>query len=650
VLSHRLVSLLVVLIGFVCQPMVFAENRNSAVLSLSNLTAEMILDLNFEAGFRTEIVPIPYASPPPESHLSERLDRSSGDKDSGVLQLPPSSRINLSRVRALRAAGALKLAESLLVAGISEQTLLHDWLDWSRELWEIRDQRKDYDSLINSLEDALGRVDGVDQLEVLERLSLAQQKSGDFISARAGLRHLLLNIDSNPVRTARLRRLVIENYLNSGFLADAETASLRYQDEYLPDDTEWNILRAEIQIGSSQPSKAVAQLVGLQDERARLMLTLARLRENSLTPKQVIGNLNTKEMSVNEEELENLRLAIIAEAADNGNYHEIEVAMREALISRNIEMIPVFGKTTLDQLLVAYQKLATLEGNNAFLLVGNHSDWISYARELPSEKSLVARAIYVHILQVDGEHSVTDQAHNAFISSLLDDDLYRLFPALYGDSGLLGPIPSINHKLSLQLIQSALSARNYSLAALLSSRMDVPPAGLTNQRWELQIARLEIFSGDSTAGTNRLLNILSKANKLEEQQLDQLLQVVFDLQAINRHDLAIKIFEAAAHFAKTVRQKRELLFWMGESQISMGRYAHGADLFLQSAGVGGQKLDLWGQSARFRAADALVQAGLLGDAFNVYGSLLAESADEKRQLQLRQKLQSVNLLQAINSE
>ena len=89
---------------------------------------------------------------------------------------------------------------------------------------------------------------------------------------------------------------------------------------------------------------------------------------------------------------------------------------------------------------------------------------------------------------------------------------------------------------------------------------------------------------------------------------------------------------------------------MGESQIGEGRFAQGADLFLQSSEVAGQQLDLWGQSARFRAAEALVEAGLLQDAFNVYRSLLKESSDENRQLQLRQKLQNLNLLEAVRSE
>ena len=76
---------------------------------------------------------------------------------------------------------------------------------------------------------------------------------------------LMLMVISDPVRTARLRRLLIQNYLESGLVADAEAASVRYQEEYLPDDTEWNLLRGQILIENEEPSKAVAQLVGLQN-------------------------------------------------------------------------------------------------------------------------------------------------------------------------------------------------------------------------------------------------------------------------------------------------------------------------------------------------------------------------------------------------
>jgi hypothetical protein len=233
---------------------------------------------------------------------------------------------------------------------------------------------------------------------------------------------------------------------------------------------------------------------------------------------------------------------------------------------------------------------------------------------------------------------------------LLNDGLYRVVLALYGDASPLGFLPDVGDALSLRLSRHALEAGDYSIAARVARRINQPPVGMTNWHWQLQIARLEIFSGQAQAGANRLLRALEDAAEIEEQELDRLLQVAFDLQAISRDDLALRVFEAAGPFAHTVRQRRELLFWMGESQIGEGRYAQGADLFLQSSEVADQQLDLWGQSARFRAAEALVDAGLLQDAFNVYRSLLKESSDQNRQLQLRQKLQNLNLLEAVRSE
>ena len=104
------------------------------------------------------------------------------------------------------------------------------------------------DRLIKSLLVLEGKVDGNQQLEVLERLARAQENNDDFVAARAGLRNLILRVNNDPVRTARLRRLLIQNYIGSGLVADADAASVRYQEEYLPDDTEWNLLRGQILI------------------------------------------------------------------------------------------------------------------------------------------------------------------------------------------------------------------------------------------------------------------------------------------------------------------------------------------------------------------------------------------------------------------
>jgi hypothetical protein len=630
---------------------VFAENESAAGHADANFQADVTVGLNFDTVFETYIGPIPVfdSDNSVDSHTSEPTQSGA---DSLSLQLPPSPKISLSRIRNLQSVGALTLAESLLVAGLPARAGQSDWFDWQRELWEVREKNNQFDLLIESLLALSEKVEGDQRLEALERLVGAQQENGDFLAARAGLRDLMLIVKADPVRTARLRRLLIQNYIESGLVADAEAASVRYQEEYLPDDTEWNLLRGQILIENEEPSKAVAQLVGLQDQKARLTLALARLYEGSLQPDAVIAYLDTDEFNFASPdlELEHLRVAIIAEAARRANRPGIQVRMLENLLVARASSISMLPPATSERLLKAYSDLAKKAGNDAHLFLGNDLEWVSYAEGLSPEDAVVARSIYALLLQGDGMSPSPDVAHRGLIELLLNDGLHRVVFTLYGDSAPLGLLPDVGDELFLRLSRHALEDGNYSIAAQVVNRIKQQPEGMTHWRWQLQIARLEIFSGQSKVGADRLLRVLEDAADVEEQELDRLLQVAFDLQAISRDDLALKVFEAAGPFAFTVRQRRELLFWMGESQIGEGRFAQGADLFLQSSEVAGQQLDLWGQSARFRAAEALVDAGLLQDAFNLYRSLLMESSDENRKLQLRQKLQNLNLLEAVRSD
>jgi hypothetical protein len=648
--ARQLIGWMFVLGGALLHPPVLAEIEAEAGHAVADVLAEAKVGLNFDTVFETYIGPIPVVE------AEGSADSQSGESkrtlaDSLPLQLPPSSEINLPRIRTLLSAGAFTLAESLLVAGLPARKGQSDWFDWQRELWEVRENNNQRDLLIESLLVLAEKVEGDQRLEVLERLVVAQQKNRDYLAARTELRNLMLMVNSDPVRTARLRRLLIHNYLESGLVADAEAASIRYQEEYLPDDTEWNLLRGQILIQNDEPSKAVAHLVALQDQKARLMLALARLYEGSLQPKAVIAQLERDEIFIfMSPELEQLRTAIIAEAARLGNHPEIRVRMLENLLAAGVDMMPMLPGVTSERLLETYVEVATMAGNDAHLLLGNDLEWIKHADDLPPEEAGVARAIYAMLLQNDGASPATGVAHRGLIDLLISDQLYRVVLALYGRSAPLGLLPDVGDELSLRLSRRALEVGDYTVAARVANRIKQPPEGVTHWDWQLQIARLEIFSGQSQVGTDRLLRVLEDIDIVQEQELDRLLQVAFDLQAISRHDLALKVFEASGPFSQTVRQRRELLFWMGESQIGESRFAEGADLFLQSSEVAGQQQDLWGQSARFRAAEALVEAGLLQDAFNVYRALLNESSDENRRLQLRQKLQNLNLLEAVWSE
>ena len=241
--------------------------------SAQDLTGQLVVvdtsGLDFDTAFKTYIGPIKSAEL--ISNTDSNSDALEESTPINASSFPPSSNISLSRISELRVAGAFSLAESLLVARLSDLSRENDWFEWYQELFEILDETNEIDRLIESLLGLVGDVDGDQRLEVLERLVRAHQKNDDFESARDGLRNLYLSARNDPVRIARLRYLLIELYLESGALMDAEIASLRYQAEYLPDDTIWNLLRGQILLESGNSPMAVAQLVGLQDKKARLM-------------------------------------------------------------------------------------------------------------------------------------------------------------------------------------------------------------------------------------------------------------------------------------------------------------------------------------------------------------------------------------------
>ncbi|HBK77696.1 MAG TPA: hypothetical protein DDZ73_15230, partial [Gammaproteobacteria bacterium] len=109
-----------------------------------------------------------------------------------------------------------------------------------------------------------------------------------------------------------------------------------------------------------------------------------------------------------------------------------------------------------------------------------------------------------------------------------------------------------------------------------------------------------------------------------------------------------KGFAQAANLVQTPRQRQELLFWMAESHAALNKHVRSADLFLRSAVVdtSAATASRWNQSAQFKAAVQLTQAGLLVDARMVYLDLLQQADDRNQQLVLRQKIQDLDLRKA----
>ncbi|HIL17669.1 MAG TPA: hypothetical protein EYG12_00350 [Gammaproteobacteria bacterium] len=557
---------------------------------------------------------------------------------------PLQNGVSLGRARELRRQGALSLAEALI---LSEQPDpgSPQWYAWEHELWEVLGQQQRWRSLIVRLEHTLPLLSAGRARNARLLLATTFTAVGEYVSARHVLRQLLLEAAGDPNQSIQARRILIENYLADGRVDDAYVASIRFQFEFYPDDTEWKLLRAKILLLHDEPTLAALELADLQGGQVRLLLSIARLREGATSPELTMGEMTQlKQETQDDTQLERLRLGIIAEAARLAGDLERRVGALESLLAHGETSLDVLGVVSIGNLLDAYGLLALEVANREHLLVGDTASWLRFAQDVSFDHGSVARAIYAHIVSStdDGEALVK------LVRSLAKNGLEPIVIMLYSQNHFGSADAILTDDVAIRMAAFSLRENRFDLAAIFNASIRSPPGGMSELEWLMRRARTEVFAGNASVGTGILVDHLRLKKEFDSESLDRVMQIAFDLQIIDRHDLALELFEALAAHDLTAGQRRELLFWMAESQAGEGHAAKAAELYLRSAEGQGQEHDSWGLSARFQAANAMTEGGFYDDARMTYSRLLRVTENEKRRLQIGQRLQQLKLLQAVD--
>ena len=178
--------------------------------------------------------------------------------------------------------------------------------------------------------------------------------------------------------------------------------------------------------------------------------------------------------------------------------------------------------------------------------------------------------------------------------------------------------------------------------ALIQARRFVFPASWQVARWLVVATGLAAIARPTPHSV--ILKELAKSPALTDEQIDQYLQVAFDLQAIQQHEQALSAFMAIDSQNLSAKNRRELAYWKAESLQKLARYEQAALLYLESAPAPDGSYDPWYHTASFQAAEAMAEAGLLTDARRQYLALLNITGDPARQVVLRQRLQDLRLL------
>src|SRR3989338_9581162 len=194
-----------------------------------------------------------------------------------------------NRIEALVKGGAPHLALSLLERGQPPPEQRQAGREWERQRLGVLAALHDWDGVAR-------RVDQMPpdlpvEFRRFELLEAAQARlaAADAAGARAYLRRLIWREHGSARELARWRRLVIRSYLQEDNLADAQSALLRYQQDYDARDEVWQILHAEILLRADKPKAAFEMLAGAQSHEARLLRALAALRAGLQRPHEVMA-------------------------------------------------------------------------------------------------------------------------------------------------------------------------------------------------------------------------------------------------------------------------------------------------------------------------------------------------------------------------
>lgn len=268
-----------------------------------------------------------------------------------------------------------------------------------------------------------------------------------------------------------------------------------------------------------------------------------------------------------------------------------------------------------------------------------------------SEKSIALNAALIF----KEKNGVGEQQAHKIIAEALEKKKQglALIKQLYLHSDKVSTVSVLPDEVRYRLVDFSLSVGDYADALTIMQTLKQPPAGKSNFEWRMRKARILILQGDYLQSEKIIRQTMRNKNKAKKRtispaELDRYIQVIFDFQTVQQHQKAIGLFDLISFDSLSEKLKREIYFWKAESYFSLKQFDRAALNYLSSArAVTNEGNDLWAQSARFKAAESLVQAEIFGDAETIYNELLLITDNESRKALIKQNLQKINLLKSV---
>ena len=565
-----------------------------------------------------------------------------GQQAAYIKEVPASP--ELLRVRTLIRSNVLELAQRIMEQQGPALLPSGEWLNWERQLWALYQTTGNWQKLYDRVQGIPPAFPAAIRLEGEQQAIGALVALGDGARARRLLRRQLLSTSISERDKSALRRQVIESYLVDQLVAEANVSARLYQQDFRAQDKSWLLLAARIALQSGEPDEAVNLLAPVDEPEARLLRTYARLKNNTLSPSQVIENGRQFRDQKAYKNMQRAVLAMMVNAAQISGPGVEQIDLLEQYLDTAVghdellnRAMPRYGVTDLVK---AYSVVAVNQANRAGYLAGEENTWIDFARLIPTEQGQLRRSVWSHISVTANNPVIRQLGIDNFINAAIDSDRTSILHDLFGDGAILGPL-ELAPATALRLSNVAIEKGDVQLAADANANVSGPPPGMEFADWLIYTGRIAIIAGRHEEGASQLEKWVNGFERLTPEQTDSILQPVFDLQTVNQHALAIPLLLKIDKRSPGGKYTREIAFWIAESYSATKQHIKAADYFLFSAMQKENGFDQWGESARFRAADALLEGNLFSDARTLFEDLLERAGEEQRKQSLQQKLQQL---------
>jgi len=438
-------------------------------------------------------------------------------------------------------------------------------------------------------------------------------------------------IGERAERLARWRGLLIEAYLLSGRLADAETAALRYGLDYGRQPAGWRVAHAKALMRADHDVEARELLVGLETTQVVYMKLLLRARNASADPIELLSEMAPYLGEGRLLEAERAQLwASLANAAAGYRDHEVRVTAMEQAVGLHATVVAGdrFVDVDADKLWDAYRDYAAALANEAHLLVGRFDAWLALADTFSASGDTKARAMYAYLSDQERDRSVAETARGGLVSSLAGQPRgLRVLGALYLESSR-NPDPSATPAdLRGPLIAYSVEAARPDVARRFLAGLDGDALRTLAPAWRGAVAVALVGEGRIDEAVALFDRDLRAGAAVDPVTVGAAVDVALALQTAGAYEQSAALFARVLDAAPmTAGQRRGLLLLAAEAEGQLGDHDRSARLYIESAAVpGGGPVDAWSRHARLGAARALARAGLETDAAVVLRGTLEDS-------------------------